>query len=82
MICVFDFKCVNGHVSELFEDAAVRVVECPKCDQLTFRQIAAPRAQLEGFSGAFPGAAAKWEANRESHMAVERRNKREHDTYK
>lgn len=79
---VFDFRCHNGHVSELFEDDALRVVECPKCNQLAFRQIAAPRAQLEGFTGAFPGAADKWVRDRESHMKREQHNQREHGTYK
>lgn len=81
MIRVFDFRCVNGHVSEHFVDHET-AVQCPECDQLALRQLAAPRAKLEPFSGAFPGAAAAWEKRRESHMAKERKNQENHGTYK
>lgn len=46
------------------------------------RLVAAPRAQLEGITGAFPGAADKWTKRRESHMAKERRNQEKHGSYK
>jgi hypothetical protein len=46
------------------------------------RQVAAPRAQLDGASGDFPGAAMAWEKRRESHMAKERKNKEKHGSYK
>lgn len=81
-IRVFDFKCPQGHVAERFEDAETRAVECSECDQLALRQIATPRAVLEGFSGAFPTAADAWERRRESHMRKERKIMDNHNTYK
>lgn len=83
MIRVFDFRCNAGHVSEHFIGHETSV-QCPEpgCDQLAHRQLAAPRAKLEGITGAFPGAADKWERNRESHMRLQSHNKREHGTYK
>lgn len=80
MIRVFDFKCPNDHVSEHFVENET-AVQCPECDQLALRQLAAPRAKLEGITGAFPGAADKWERNRASHMRKEAKNKANHDTY-
>jgi len=81
-IRAFDFRCVAGHVSEHFVEAETRAVQCPDCDQLALRLISAPRAKLEGITGAFPSAAGKWAQNRESHMVKERHNKEEHGTYK
>ena len=81
-IRVLDFRCVNGHVKEHFVEAGTKAVECEECDQLALAQIAAPRAKLEPFSGAFPGAADKWVRDRESHMARERKNQDSHGTYK
>lgn len=80
-IRVFDFRCHNGHVVEQFVNDDVHEVEC-HCGAMGERQIAAPRAQLEGFTGAFPGAHAAWEKRRESHMAKERKNQEKHGTYR
>lgn len=81
MIRVFDFECLSGHRSEHFVEYET-AVQCPQCDQLALRQVAAPRTKLEPFSGAFPGAADKWVRDRESHMAKEARNLQNHGTYK
>jgi hypothetical protein len=83
VIRVFDFRCKFDHVTEHFVDSASidETIKC-ECGEPAQRQIAAPRAQLEGFSGAFPGAADKWERNRESHMRKERRNLERNGTYK
>lgn len=78
---VFDFLCHNGHRVERFVDANIEEHEC-ECGAMGKRTISAPRAKLEGLTGAFPGAALQWEKNRESHMAKERKNKAEHGTYK
>jgi hypothetical protein len=77
---VFDFRCPLGHVTEHFVDAEIEEVQC-HCECVAVRQIAAPRAKLEGITGAFPGAAMAWEKRRESHMAKERKNIEQHGTY-
>jgi hypothetical protein len=74
VIRVYDFRCAQGHVTEMFVDSDLLVTNCPRCGDLADRTIPAPRSQLEGFSGAFPGAYHKWAANRESHMAKERKS--------
>ena len=94
-IRVFDFKCLDGHVVEHFIDTSTwregDAVPCGhvtlggpllRCGKPATRQLAAPRAQLEGVTGAFPGAAMQWEKKRESHMAKERQNQEKHGTYK
>jgi hypothetical protein len=78
---VFDFGCANGHVVERFVNDDIHEHQC-ECGAMGKRQIAAPRAQLEGITGAFPGAAMAWEKRRESHMAKERKNQENHGTYK
>lgn len=79
---LFDFFCPNGHVHEDLVEPNLACKLCPTCGEMAWRVIAAPRAQLEGFSGAFPSAADKWEKNRESHMRKEKRNVDRHGTYK
>lgn len=81
MLRVFDFLCPEGHVTEHFVEPGIEEVQCA-CERLAKRQLAAPRAKLEGITGAFPGAADKWKRNRESHMAKEQKNKQQHGTYK
>lgn len=81
-IRVFDFLCDFGHVTEQFVDAGTETMPCPRCGGVASRQPAAPRAKLEPFTGAFPGAADKWVRDRESKMAQERRNQERHGTYK
>lgn len=83
-IRVFDFRCVNGHVTEHFVDSTYREgddVQCPHCRKPASRQPAAPRSQLEGITGAFPGAAMAWEKRRESHMKKEKKNVENHGSY-
>lgn len=78
---VFDFRCAQDHVLERFVSDDIVEHQCD-CGAMGQRQLAAPRAKLEGITGAFPGAADKWEKNRESHMAKERKNQANHGTYK
>lgn len=57
---MFEFVCAKGHNTEKFVDTEVRVVECPHCHNDASRVISSPRISLEGLTGAFPDAAAKW----------------------
>lgn len=71
---VYDYKCDSGHVSEHFvKNDQVVCVSCPTCGANAARQIPAPLSNLEGITGAFPGAALKWESKRESRMSYERK---------
>jgi hypothetical protein len=78
---VYDFKCPLGHVTEHFVDSEIVEVQC-HCECMAERQVSAPRFELDGTSGDFPGAADKWERTRASHMAKEQKNMQEHGTYK
>jgi hypothetical protein len=55
-----DFECENGHISEHFVDHSINRVQCPHCDLLATRKLAAPRSKLEGITGAFPTASDRW----------------------
>lgn len=78
MIRAWDFLCDRGHRQERFIDSDCKVVLCTECGAHAVRQLAAPRSKLEGFSGAFPSAADKWERNRESHMRKEKKTTDNH----
>ena len=56
---IYDARCPAGHVTEVFGylDETFRCGEC----NLDAKRIISPiRCQLEGVSGDFPDAAAKW----------------------
>lgn len=78
MILVREYRCKSGHVTERFGRDNPTATPCEVCGEKAIRQLSAPRAKLEGTTGAFPGAAMAWERKREQHMAEERRREREH----
>lgn len=57
---MFEFVCSNGHLTEKFIDDKTRAISCPLCGEQSVRLVSTPRINLEGFTGAFPGAADKW----------------------
>jgi len=56
---IYDARCSAGHVTEVFgySDETFR---CGECNLEAKRIISPIRCQLEGVSGDFPDAAAKW----------------------
>ena len=78
---MFDFRCADGHVHEALVAPEQRHRPCHKCGHTAQRMIGRPTIHLEGITGAFPGAAMKWEANRESHMRKEQKHKEKHGTW-
>jgi hypothetical protein len=66
---LYDAKCINGHVTEVF-GYADDPFRCGECGSEAKRIISPVRTQLEGTSGDFPSASDKWarmhvrEANR------------------
>ena len=81
-IRVFDFECPAGHRNEMFVEADVVSMQCLTCGNIAQRMLSAPRCQLEGITGSFPGAASAWEKRRESHMKKEQKHKEQHDTWR
>lgn len=57
---LFEFVCSKGHLTEKYIDDETRAISCPLCGEQSVRLISTPRINLEGFTGAFPGAADKW----------------------
>lgn len=81
MIRVYEYMCEEGHRAEHFLSEVVGQLACPKCGKPATRVISAPRVNLEGVTGSFPGAAMAWERKRAQKMAQEQKNKRDHGTY-
>ena len=81
-IRVFDFQCSDGHRNEMFVKADVLSMQCVTCGKIAQRMLAAPRCQLEGITGSFPGAAMAWEKRRESKMKQEQKHKEKHGTWR
>lgn len=62
---IYDFKCPDGHVEEhLVKDHEITRHIC-SCGKVGERQLSAPPCKLEGWSGAFPSRAMKWERDHE-----------------
>lgn len=58
---LYEFKCKNCEVvTEEYTEYKKESI-CPECGGESEKIISAPHVQLEGWSGAFPGAAMKWE---------------------
>ena len=58
---LFEFQC--RECKEIFEEYTEykQVSTCPSCKSDADKLISAPRIDLEGYSGSFPGAAIAWE---------------------
>ena len=70
---MFEFLCDNDHLTEQFIDENVRTAICRECNTLAMRQISTPRINLEGITGAFPGAADKWVKKRAEKLKQEQK---------
>lgn len=70
---LFEFHCstCDYHFEELTE--YTQTFPCPKCNSNADKIISAPRVNLEGWSGSFPGAAAAWDKKRKQQLAKERK---------
>lgn len=76
---VHDYSCNScGHVTEVFSYSPWPTIPCSRCGGEAVKQLSAPRAKLEGVTGAFPGAAMAWERKREEQIRQEKRREREH----
>lgn len=76
---VYDFVCPQGHRNEMFvANSDVREQLCLDCGHTAHRTMPAPRAQLEGITGDFPGAAMAWEKKRAQKQAVQEQKLRDH----
>ena len=71
----FDFLCEDDHVHEAFVESEVRTISCKTCSKDAHRMVSSPAIKLEGWSGSFPGAAAKFDRiHREKLKAEQKAN--------
>lgn len=75
---MFEFVCENGHSFEKLVDDNIRSMKCPYCDTTSTRVVSAPRVNLEGITGAFPGAYSRWERVRAEKQQQERKKAASH----
>lgn len=68
-----DFKCADGHVTEALREDSVTTIVCTHCGKDAIKALAAPRSNLEGFSGAFPDAYDRWTRVRAEKLKVEQK---------
>lgn len=60
MKILFEFECTKcGVFEEIVE--YTKELDCPTCGKVAHKIISTPAIHLEGWSGSFPGATAKWE---------------------
>jgi len=70
---LFEFRCVNNHVTERFVDDTVNTVECSECNGTAERIISACGIYLEPFSGLYPSSYDRWNRVRQEKMAQEKK---------
>jgi len=70
---MFDFMCLNNHVSEHYIDDILRITLCKECGEAAIRMISTPHISLEGITGAFPGASDKWVKHRAERLKQEQK---------
>jgi hypothetical protein len=72
-----DFKCRNDHVTEALREDSVTAIVCSHCGMNAVKVLAAPRSNLEGFTGAFPDAYDRWARVRADRLKVEQKQNAE-----
>jgi len=70
---LFEFRCDDGHISEQLVSDTLRVSPCRECGKAANRIMSAPRVNLEGITGAFPGAYDRWARVRAEKLSQERK---------
>jgi len=71
---IFEFVCVEGHITDAYIDSETRITKCIECGNSASRIISTPMVKLEGVTGAFPGAAMRWEQKRNEKIKAEKRS--------
>lgn len=70
---MFEFVCEDGHISEALVDETVRELACRACGKESTRIVSSVRCNLEGITGAFPGAYDAWERKRSEKLKQEKK---------
>ena len=69
---MFEFVCEDGHISEALVDETVRELACRACGKHSTRIVSSVRCNLEGITGAFPGAYDAWESTCDAFQVTHR----------
>jgi hypothetical protein len=69
---MYEFACINGHKTERFVDYETTSLVC-ECYEEAHRILSAPYFRLEGWSGSFPTAHAKFDKSHQDKLKSERK---------
>jgi len=72
---MFEFLCESGERIERFTEYEDKLVSC-NCGKMDSRTISAPAFKLEGWSGAFPTAHAKFDKKHRDKLKSEQKANR------
>ena len=72
---IFEFLCESGERVERFVEFENKQIRC-KCGKLANRVVSAPAFELEGWSGAFPTAHAKFDKKHRDKLKSEQKANR------
>ena len=72
---IFEFLCESGERIERFVEYEDKIVRC-NCGKTASRTISAPAFKLEGWSGAFPTAHAKFDKSHRDKLKSEQKANR------
>lgn len=70
---IFEFKCENEHITEVFTESSTQRIECYVCSRPSHKIISAVRSRLEGITGAFPTAYDAWTRKHEEATRIARK---------
>ncbi|MFZ9611593.1 MAG: hypothetical protein ACO294_12915 [Methylococcales bacterium] len=71
---IYEFACENGHKVDRYVEYEQNIVQCD-CGAEALRALSAPAFKLEGWSGSFPSAHAKFDRiHREKLKAEQKAN--------
>jgi hypothetical protein len=69
---IYEFACKNGHKTERLTDYESISLVC-ECGEESHRILSAPAFRLEGWSGSFPTAHAKFDKSHQDKLKSERK---------
>lgn len=70
---IFEFLCLDNHLSEAYIDDSERMISCKECGKDAHRIVSKPNMKLEGITGDYPTAYDAWERKRAEKLKEERK---------
>jgi hypothetical protein len=69
---IFEFLCLDNHLSEAYIDDSERTIQCKECGKDARRIVSKPMMKLEGITGDYPTAYDAWERKHAEKLKEER----------